>query len=106
MQERPHRTPVGLDVARRQFRRQAAGGERTFGDARSQPLCTVAHQRPRLVPAGLPVVTASPDPDDNYLLAMAAAGAADFLVSLVCTERAVSRSVGITTTGPVGYGAI
>jgi putative PIN family toxin of toxin-antitoxin system len=29
----------------------------------------------------LPVVTASPDPYDNYLLAMAAAGAADFLVT-------------------------
>jgi putative PIN family toxin of toxin-antitoxin system len=29
----------------------------------------------------LPVVTASPDPHDNYLLAMAAAGAADFLVT-------------------------
>jgi putative PIN family toxin of toxin-antitoxin system len=29
----------------------------------------------------LPVVTASPDPDDNYLLAMAAAGSADFLVT-------------------------
>lgn len=33
-----------------------------------------------LLPA-LPTVTASPDPDDNYLLAMAAAGAADFLVT-------------------------
>lgn len=33
-----------------------------------------------LLPA-LPVVTASPDPDDNYLLGMAAAGAADFLVT-------------------------
>lgn len=29
----------------------------------------------------LPVVTASPDPDDNYLLAIATAGSADFLVS-------------------------
>ena len=29
----------------------------------------------------LPVVTASPDPHDNYLLAMAASGAADFLVT-------------------------
>jgi len=29
----------------------------------------------------LPVVTASPDPHDNYLLAMAAAGSADFLVT-------------------------
>lgn len=29
----------------------------------------------------LPVVTVSPDPYDNYLLAMAAAGAADFLVT-------------------------
>jgi len=29
----------------------------------------------------LPVVEASPDPDDNYLLAMAAAGSADFLVT-------------------------
>ncbi len=29
----------------------------------------------------LPVVDASPDPDDNYLLALAAAGAADFLVT-------------------------
>lgn len=31
--------------------------------------------------ANLPVVTASPDPYDNYLLAMAMAGAADFLVT-------------------------
>ena len=29
----------------------------------------------------LPVVDASPDPDDNYLLALAAAGGADFLVT-------------------------
>ncbi len=29
----------------------------------------------------LPVVDASPDPNDNYLLALAAAGAADFLVT-------------------------
>lgn len=29
----------------------------------------------------LPVVTASPDPCDNYLLAMAASGSADFLVT-------------------------
>ena len=29
----------------------------------------------------LPVVDASPDPDDNYLLALAAAGEADFLVT-------------------------
>jgi putative PIN family toxin of toxin-antitoxin system len=29
----------------------------------------------------LPVVTASPDPYDNYLLAMAASGSADFLVT-------------------------
>ncbi len=29
----------------------------------------------------LPVVDASPDPDDNYLLALAAAGAADVLVT-------------------------
>lgn len=29
----------------------------------------------------LPVVTASPDPYDNYLLAMASAGAADFLLT-------------------------
>lgn len=29
----------------------------------------------------LPIVTASPDPYDNYLLAMASAGAADFLVT-------------------------
>lgn len=29
----------------------------------------------------LPVVTASPDPHDNYLLAMAASGSADFLVT-------------------------
>ncbi len=31
--------------------------------------------------AELPVVTASPDPHDNYLLAMAASGSADFLVT-------------------------
>jgi putative PIN family toxin of toxin-antitoxin system len=29
----------------------------------------------------LPVVTASPDPHDNYLLAMASSGSADFLVT-------------------------
>ncbi len=29
----------------------------------------------------LPLVTASPDPHDNYLLAMAASGSADFLVT-------------------------
>jgi putative PIN family toxin of toxin-antitoxin system len=29
----------------------------------------------------LPVVTTSPDPNDNYLLAMAASGSADFLVT-------------------------
>ena len=29
----------------------------------------------------LPVIDASPDPDDNYLLALAAAGGADFLVT-------------------------
>jgi putative PIN family toxin of toxin-antitoxin system len=29
----------------------------------------------------LPIVTASPDPHDNYLLAMAEAGSADFLVT-------------------------
>ncbi len=29
----------------------------------------------------LPVVDVSPDPDDNYLLALAAAGSADFLVT-------------------------
>ena len=29
----------------------------------------------------LPVVDASPDPDDNYLLALAVAGRADFLVT-------------------------
>ncbi len=29
----------------------------------------------------LPVVRASPDPNDNYLLAMASAGAADFLLT-------------------------
>lgn len=29
----------------------------------------------------LPVITASPDPDDNYLLAIAVAGSADFLVT-------------------------
>ena len=29
----------------------------------------------------LPVVEVSPDPDDNYLLAMAVAGSADFLVT-------------------------
>lgn len=29
----------------------------------------------------LPVIEVSPDPDDNYLLALAAAGAADFLVT-------------------------
>ncbi len=30
---------------------------------------------------GLPVASASPDPHDNYLLAMAASGSADFLVT-------------------------
>ena len=34
-----------------------------------------------VVVQNLPVVTVSPDPYDNYLLAMAAAGAADFLVT-------------------------
>lgn len=34
-----------------------------------------------LLLTALPVVTASPDPYDNYLLAMAAAGSADFLVT-------------------------
>lgn len=34
-----------------------------------------------VVVRNLPVVTISPDPHDNYLLAMAAAGAADFLVT-------------------------
>ncbi len=34
-----------------------------------------------LLLADLPTVTASPDPYDNYLLAMAASGAADFLVT-------------------------
>ncbi len=29
----------------------------------------------------LPVIEVSPDPDDNYLLALAAAGSADFLVT-------------------------
>ena len=29
----------------------------------------------------LPIVTASPDPHDNYLLAMAASGSADFLLT-------------------------
>ena len=29
----------------------------------------------------LPAADASPDPDDNYLLALAAAGSADFLVT-------------------------
>ena len=31
--------------------------------------------------ADLPIVTACADPDDNYLLAMASAGAADFLIT-------------------------
>ena len=34
-----------------------------------------------IVVKNLPVVTASPDPFDNYLLATAAAGSADFLVT-------------------------
>ena len=34
-----------------------------------------------VVGKNLPVVTVSPDPDDNYLLATAVAGAADFLVT-------------------------
>ena len=34
-----------------------------------------------VVVQNLPVVTVSLDPDDNYLLAMASAGAADFLVT-------------------------
>jgi predicted nucleic acid-binding protein len=34
-----------------------------------------------IVVRNLPAVTVSPDPDDNYLLALAAAGAADFLVT-------------------------
>jgi predicted nucleic acid-binding protein len=31
--------------------------------------------------AALPIVTVSPDPYDNYLLAMAVAGTADFLIT-------------------------
>jgi predicted nucleic acid-binding protein len=34
-----------------------------------------------LLVSDLPAITASPDPYDNYLLAMAAAGGADFLVT-------------------------
>jgi putative PIN family toxin of toxin-antitoxin system len=34
-----------------------------------------------VVVSDLPVVSVSPDPYDNYLLAMASAGAADFLVT-------------------------
>ena len=34
-----------------------------------------------VVVSDLPVVSVSPDPYDNYLLAMAAAGAADFLIT-------------------------
>ncbi len=34
-----------------------------------------------IVVAGLPFVTASPDPYDNYLLATAVAGSADFIVT-------------------------
>ncbi len=34
-----------------------------------------------VVVPSLPVVTVSPDPNDNYLLALAAAGSADFLVT-------------------------
>jgi len=54
MQERPHGAPVGLDAACCQFRRQTAGGERPLGDARAQPIRTLGHQGPRLVPARLP----------------------------------------------------
>ena len=53
MQEKPHRTPIGLDAARGQLRRQAAGGKRPRRDPRAQPIRTFAAQGARLVAAHL-----------------------------------------------------
>jgi hypothetical protein len=53
MQEKPHRAPIGLDAARGQLRRQAAGGERPRRDPRAQPIRTFAAQGARLVAAYL-----------------------------------------------------
>jgi hypothetical protein len=50
----------------------------------------------------LPRVDASPDPGDNFLLAMAQAGAADYLVTgdkaglLVITQHGTTRIVGVS----------
>ena len=49
----------------------------------------------------LPVVTASPDPDDNHLLALAEAGSADFLLTgdkrdlLTLQRHAGTRIIGV-----------
>jgi uncharacterized protein len=45
-----------------------------------------------VVVKNLPVVTVSPDPHDNYLLATAAAGSADFLVTATSATCWPSRS--------------
>jgi hypothetical protein len=53
MQEKPHRTPIGLDAARGQLRGQAACRKRPRRDPRAQPIRTFAAQGARLVAAHL-----------------------------------------------------